>query len=658
MGWHEVTPYPLFEERDMMRRLLTCLTLLVGLTSFGQNGYSEILTAPNSNSAYVLVDTLFTLEETPVGYTEVYLHFANPTADNVKAVQFQINYDDVAFTTPQIYWGPTATTVTDKYGSYFVDGNSINVIASYTGNSSTFNWSDGAMFKLKLYNTTAYNAESDSLYFNPSTTYQSLYTTGNGVDNSLGLYNYGGNFQMPDLNYPIHVYNVDSSDAQGVWYSAYSRHKDSTAGQWNLIEADSTDSNGLAIVTTQLDTTKYHLRLVGQTDTMTDGGALSVTDAYKLANHASQQDTLSGIEWLQGDINESGDVTISDAFGMFNRLALQSSNWSSLFSGVYNTTLLTPSAYALAIQSQAAPLWSVAPRQYNIDTIQNGNDSAIAFLYVVGDVTNTGYNNPAVLVAKMANPSSGTDYILDPAVYMSNIDDTVQFQIPKLVMTDEYTMEVPVTLYTFGNNLGAIQMGIEFDTTIFSFNSIQMGDATSKWTSVLSVEDGKVFWAGHEDKMNPSLVTNMTTQFTFVFDVDQPTGWQTSPLRIFKKAAGDEFANDVNIKPSPNDGSVVNRISIDPELLELMEGFRVYPNPTNDFYGNWIVFEHHTELENGEITAFIYDAFGRQVLNWSDQIYNNGFQLHGFSLDGLPEGFYFIRLVTPDRDKTYRIVKG
>jgi len=71
MGWHEVTPYPLFEERDMMRRLLTFLALMVGITSFGQNGYSEILTAPNSNSAYVLVDTLFTLEETPVGYTEV-----------------------------------------------------------------------------------------------------------------------------------------------------------------------------------------------------------------------------------------------------------------------------------------------------------------------------------------------------------------------------------------------------------------------------------------------------------------------------------------------------------------------------------------------------------------------------------------------------------
>lgn len=639
-----------------MKKLMTFLAIMVGFSSLGQNGYSEILTPPTNNSAYILVDTMFTLEESTVGYTEVYLHFANPTPDDVKALQFQFSYDDAAFSSAEVYWGPVAASVTDKYGSYYSDNGDVNVVLSYIGNSSSFGWSDGAIVKVKLNNSTSYNSESDSIQF-ISSSYQNLYTTGNGVDNTLGRHNYGGNFQMPEMNFPIHVYNVDSSDAQGVWYSAYSRHKDSTAGQWSLIEIDSTNSDGLAIVTTQLDTTKYHLRLVGQTDTMTDGSALSITDAYKLANHSSQQDTLSNIEWLQGDINEDSNVSISDAFAMFNRLALQSSTWNTLFSGIYNVTLLTPTAYQAAVQSQSAPSWSVAPRQYNIDTIVNSNDSAIAFLYVVGDVTNTGYNNPAVLVAKMADPSSGTDYILDPAVYMSNIDDTVQFQIPKLVMTDEFTMEVPVTLYTFGNDLGAIQMGIEFDTTIFSFNSIKMGDATSKWSSLLSVEDGKVFWAGHEDKLNPSLVTDITTQFTFVFDVDQPTGWQTSPLRIFNKAAGDEFANDVNIKPSPNDGSVVNRISIDPELLELMEGFRVYPNPTSDFYGNWIVFEHHTELENGEINATVYDVSGKPVMLWSDQIYNNGFQLHGFTLEGLPEGMYILRLTTPDRDKSYRIIK-
>ena len=640
-----------------MKKLLALLCAMVTGVTFAQNGSNEVLTPPSSNSAYILVDTLFTLEETPVGYTEVYLHFSNPTLDEVKAVQFQINYDADAFASAQIFWGPTAVGVTDKYGSYFDNNGVLNVIASYTGNSTTFDWANGAMFKLKLNNSTIYNAESDSLFFNPSTTYQSIYTTGNGIDNVLGLENYGGNFQQPIINYPIHVYNVDSSDAQGVWYSAYSRHKDSTQLGWTLIEADSTNSNGLAIVTTPLDTTKYFLRLVGQTDTMTDGGALSITDAYKLANHASQQDTLKAIQWLQGDINEDSNISISDAFAVFNRLALSQTNWNNLFTGVYNTTLLTPDAYLTALQSQSAPLWTVAPRQYSIDTIVNGNDSAIAFLYVVGDATNTGYNNPAVLVAKMANPTAGTDYILDPAVYMTPNPDTVQFQIPKLTMTDDFTMQVPITMYTFGNKIGALQMGIEFDTTIFEFTGIETGEAISKWNSLLTINDGEVFWAGHEDALNPSLVEDLTQQFVFNFDVKVVSGWQTSPLRIVHKAAGNEHAEDLNIKPSPNDGSVVNRISIDPELLSLMEGFKVYPNPTSDLIGNWIVFEYHTELESGMINAYVMDNFGREVMRWEDKIYQRGFQLQGFTLESLPNGIYYVNLVTADRNKTYKIIK-
>ena len=641
-----------------MKRLLLTLIAVMGLSAtYAQNGATEVLTPPNSNSAYILVDTLFTLEESPVGYTEVYLHFSNPTLDEVKAVQFQINYDADAFASAQIFWGPTAVGVTDKYGSYFDNNGVLNVIASYTGNTSTFDWANGAMFKLKLNNSAIYNAESDSLFFTPSTTYQSIYTTGNGIDNVLGLENYGGNFQQPIINYPIHVYNVDSSDAQGVWYSAYARHKDSTQLGWTLIEADSTNSNGLAIVTTSLDTTKHFLRLVGQTDTMTDGGALSITDAYKLANHASQQDTLKAIQWLQGDINEDSNISISDAFAVFNRLALSQTNWNNLFTGVYNTTLLTPDAYLTAVQSQSAPLWSFAPRQYSIDTIQNGNDSAIAFLYVVGDATNTGYNNPAVLVAKMANPTAGTDYILDPAVYMTPNPDTVQFQIPKLTMTEDYTMQVPITMYTFGNKIGALQMGIEFDTTIFEFTGIETGDAISKWNSLLTINDGEVFWAGHEDALNPSLVDDMTQQFVFNFDVKVVSGWQTSPLKIVHKAAGNEHAEDLNIKPSPNDGSVVNRISIDPELLSLMEGFKVYPNPTSDLIGNWIVFEYHTELESGMINAYIMDNFGREVMRWEDKIYQRGFQLQGFTLESLPNGIYYVNLVTADRNKTYKVIK-
>ena len=275
----------------------------------------------------------------------------------------------------------------------------------------------------------------------------------------------------------------------------------------------------------------------------------------------------------------------------------------------------------------------------------------------MGDATTTGYNNPATILAKMVDPSAGTQHILDPAVYLSNKNDTVQFYIPKLIVTQDFTMEVPITLYTFGNELGALQMGIEYDTNIFRFNSIRMGDEASKWTSLISVKDNSVFWAGHEDKMNPAIITDMTTQFTFVFDVLSPLGWTTSPLKIFNKAAGDENAYDVNIKPSPNDGSVVNKMAMDPDVLDLVQSFRVFPNPVSDVTGNWLLVEHINDYPNTKLDMAVYDINGRLMTSKSETIYDRGYQYNGIDMSYLPKGFYIVKLVTLDREKFFKIVK-
>jgi len=640
-----------------MKKIFMGLALLMSTYTFAQNGAGEILTAPTSTTPYILVDTLFTLDNYPATYTDVYVHFANPTVDDIKSVQFRLFYDNVKFSSAVMYWGPTAQLVTDKYGSYFNNSDYINVVATYTGTSSNFNWADGAMFKLRLYHATAFDGVADSIAISGTSSYNNLSTTGNGVDQSLGMFNYGGNFQMTPLTFPIKVRNADASPAQGVYFTASKRLKTNTQGVWTTIISDSTNSNGIMNVVHPIDTNFWHLRLVAQTDTMTDGGALTITDAYKLANHSSQQDTLSGIEWYEGDINEDGNGSISDAFAMFNRLALGSTNWNTLFSGVNNVSVLWENEWTTAQSAVAAPNWTNQPRRYAIDTIVNSLDSLEPYIYVVGDATTTGYNNPATILAKMVDPSLGTQYILDPAVYLSNKPDTVQFYLPKLVVTQDYKMEVPVTLYTFGNKLGAAQMGIEYDTNIFRFNSIQMGDAASKWTSLLSVKENSVFWAGHEDKMNPAVIEDMTTQFTFVFDVVNPLGWTTSPLRIFNKAAGDENAYDVSVKPSPNDGSVVNKMSIDPELLELVESFKLFPNPVSDMTGNWLMIEHINDYKNSTINGGIYDINGRLIKSFSDKIYDRGYQYHGINLSDLPKGFYIVKLVTVDREKLFKIIK-
>jgi hypothetical protein len=641
-----------------MKRIFLGLVTLLPFLSFGQNGANEILTAPTSTSPYILVDTLFTLDNYPATYTDVYIHFANPTVDDIKAVQFRLFYDNIKFSSAQMFWGTTAQSVTDKYGSYFSTSNYINVIATYTGTSSNFNWADGAMFKLRLFHSSAYDGVADSIAISGTTSYNNLATTGNGVDEPLGMFNYGGNFQMTPMVFPIQTNNVDASPAQGVWFTAQKRLKSTPLATWQPITSDSTNSLGQLDITHPIDTNFWHMRILAQTDTMTDGGAISITDAYKLANAASQQDTLDGIEYYAGDINESQSITISDAFAVFNRLALQSTTWNSLFTGINNVVVLWPNEYGTAVTATSTPNWNTTPRRYSIDTIVNGLSTINPYIYVVGDATNTGYNNPAVIMARIATPGGGTDYILDPAVYMVNKPDTVQFRIPKLVTTTDNEMRVPVTMYTFGNKIGAAQMGIKFDTNIFRFKSVEVGNSVSKWTSLVSVEEDKVFWAGHEDRMNPSLINDMTTQFTFVFDVIDPISWTQSPLEIFNKSAGDDKAVDLSIRPSPNDGSVVNKRQLDPSLIEMMEGFKVYPNPTSDLTANWIFIEHYNENKNTNLNTFVYDINGRILKHSTNKIYDNGFQYHGIQLSELPKGFYIVRLVTSDRDKFYRIIKN
>ena len=643
-----------------MKRILIALAILIGATAQAQNGANEILPAPNSATPFILVDTLFTLSNYPATYTDVYIHFANPTASPVKAVQFRLYYDNTKFSGATMFWGPTAQPITDKYGSYF-DVNAsgyLNIVATYTGTNTTYDWSDGAMFKLRLTHGANYKGVVTPVVTTGAGSYTSLATVGNGTDVALTLFNYGGAFQMTPLTFPIRVKNPDLSPAQGVWFSAAKRLKSTPQATWQSIASDSTNASGLVQFTHPVDTNYWHLKIASPTDPMSDGGAISITDPYKLANHVTGQDTLAGTEWYAGDINESGTVTISDGFSVFSRLALQSTTWSGLFTGVNNVAMLWPNGFATAQSAVAAPNWSTNPRMYSIDTIVNRLDSINPYIYVVGDATTTGYNNPATILAKKDPTGNGTtQYILDPGVYLSNKLDTVQFRFPKLVLSVDNFVDVPVTMYTFGNKIGAAQMGFEYDTNIFEFTSIEAGPVAAKWTSLISVEKGRVFWAGHEDKLNPGVLEAMSNAFTFRFRVKSILGWTSTPIRIFDKAAGNEKAVDLSVKPSPNDGSIINgRAALDPVTLEKMYGFYVYPNPVTELTNGWAVAEFYTE-DKQPLTIVVANMQGQILKAEKIEETDLGFQVKGIYMGDLPRGTYFVRMVMNDRDKVYKIIK-
>ena len=148
-----------------MKKFLSLFGLLLPFAAFSQNGANEVLTAPSTTIPYILVDTLFTLDNYPATYTDVYIHFANPTVDDIKAVQFRLFYDDTNVLRVQITFANgfsdeyTPNEIDALYAAYHVadaDGtlNGLSVIDSDSlggqiAQVTIYNGSGGATVVLK-----------------------------------------------------------------------------------------------------------------------------------------------------------------------------------------------------------------------------------------------------------------------------------------------------------------------------------------------------------------------------------------------------------------------------------------------------------------------------------------------------------------------------
>ena len=631
---------------------------LVGsLGLMAQNGATETLTAPNSNSPYFLVDTTFTLGTIIEDTTVIYLHYNNPTSQTIQGLQARFFYDSASFGTPIVKWGPVTSTITNKYGAYYTDDNWVNFSMVYTASNSTFDWPDGAIIKLVLPHKNGFDPTAvDSMAIAGSSSYSNLATTSGGVDVTLGMHNYGGNFIQPSVTFPVRVWNVGattystSSGADSVLVKyEYKLKTSSTYTQAS--DSFYTDSMGLASVVIPYDSSFYDLKIKLNSSAMGDDGAINVTDAYKIIGHTIFADTVSSYGQQQADVNLSDDITIADGFLVFNRIASSSTSWSSFVSGENNVKLLRETEYSSIVASPSSFLG--IDGNYQLDSVINGLDSLKYRVFVLGDATSTGVNNQMLQIAMKVNPGDPSDWVMDMGVLYSTIEDTVEFRVPKLTPALN-EVSVPVTLYTHGNKIGAAQIGLEFDTNYFKFKAIQTSELLSKWNSFISFEDGRVLWGGHETNMSPAIITGDQEVITFTFDVVS-TDWEESQIRVFNKGAGSEHAEDLNIKPTPTDGTIVyvGKRSNDPKINEMMESFLIYPNPVTDGYA----FIDFYALSDSPFRVEFYNMLGQ--LQYSEEFEVSEFDFYNtwIDLSKVPTGTYIVKMTTVDKSKTARIVK-
>lgn len=632
-----------------MKKLILLFALLLPFGAFAQNGRTEVLVSPNSNSPHFLIDTVFTLGSILQDTTVVYLHYHNPTATNYAGFQVRFFYPTAAFKQPIVKWGPTAAGIGTKYGSYYSQPGWVNATAIYTGTSAVFDWPDGAVFEVLLPHAVGFNPSAvDSLEVQSTPAYTNIATTIGGIDNTLGVYNYGGRFQMDTLVFPVTLLNVDGTPAPDMPFAF--DYKLKTAQIYSRGARFVTNNTGLASIKIPYDTSFYNVKLVSNLDTLSDNSAINITDAYRLSDMSIYADTAEAYEFQQGDVNRSGTLSVSDAYLIFNRLATGRTTWSPVVANEYNVRYYTAGEYA-TIMANPNIFQTATIGTTNIDIALNGLSSLSYRGYVLGDVTNTGLNNLSFQIQRVNNPTSGTSYVLDEGTIYQNIEDSVQFRIPKLTISDDNTANVAVTFITHGNKVGAAQLSLKYDPTIFRFKNVNVGPEASAWNAFISAKPGEITWGGHESKMSPSLITNPTQMFNFQFEILNQN-WEQTPIRITNKAAGNEKAEDLNIIPSPVDATVINGRRARELVNELVNGFRVYPNPVQDnlnidyFQTNW-----------GYLTYEIYDYMGKNFYSEKEFVNQNQVVTKTINVSDLKTGFYFVRLTTNEKQKVYKIFK-
>jgi hypothetical protein len=271
--------------------------------------------------------------------------------------------------------------------------------------------------------------------------------------------------------------------------------------------------------------------------------------------------------------------------------------------------------------------------------------------YVLGDVTGTGLNNVSFQIQRLNTGTSGTSYVLDQGMIYQNIKDSVQFRIPKLTISGDNTVDVNVTLITHGNKVGASQIGLKYNPQIFKFVGVNVGQEASAWNSFISSKTGEILWGGHESKMSPSLITNPTQMFNFKFEILN-NNWEESPIQIINKAAGSDKAQDLNIIPSPTDATIVNGRRARDLVDQLVNGFRVYPNPVVDE-----MYVDYFQTTPDNLTSEIYDLSGKLHSAETQFVAQDQTVTRRIETNTLKPGLYFVRLTTGTKQKIYKFIK-
>jgi len=309
----------------MKKLLLTLLVIIMTFSAFAQTTPP----APGTGK-WLIVDTNYTVGTAAVGVTKADLYYRNTTNQKITGMQFRVWYDKDAFNgaAPTVALKSPPANQYMQYVTNTTEGN-ITVTLVYTGTSTVFSYLDTAAVEVTLTHAAPaiWNTLDSvkTMKITGTTVFNNLASTNLGNDTTLTAYSYGGHFLQQTLTFKGKFLTPAGDGAKNLYLSLEKKPK--TGSTWTQVNTYSTNVQGRFNFTVTLDTTYWDTRIAVKGDTMSIGNILSTADAQKINQTVLSQYTPTGFDFYTMDINNSNSVSITDAYGVFSRLAGNFPSW-------------------------------------------------------------------------------------------------------------------------------------------------------------------------------------------------------------------------------------------------------------------------------------------------------------------------------------------
>ena len=370
---------------------------------------------------------------------------------------------------------------------------------------------------------------------------------------------------------------------------------------------------------------------------MAVGNVISVADAQKINQWTIGALTPSAWDFYHADVNGDNNLTISDAYGVFGRIAGRFSVWPN---SVKDVKFFTVAEYNNVTGTPTTNFTSTYPgvTNFTFDILPGQPDSVTFYVMVPGDANNTGYHMARLTPIEIVNPTNAPDKLIDEAVEYDFVAPTIEVNVPNLTVDEGNLVKLPVKVFTGGNKVGALQLGLRFDGDLLEFKQVLNSEKSMNWMSFVNPMDSIVEWGGYDRTNGENLFIDGETVFTLTFLAKSPKDqWGKSPLYTTRKFVGAENAGDMNI--TPTNGLYQVKMIKGASLKE--NEILVYPNPTT----GEVTIKFNNPID-GIVTLSFIDGNGRVVSNILNEYMPSGNYTYRASLRGFVPGNYYTTMTS------------